>query len=332
MTSSLARYSRPPMADDHRPDYVRPADIDNRSTFRQRLQWRLEAIAWDLIYWYPMKALGPDRASNVAGRIVRWIGPRLSQHKTVLRNLRMAFPNWDEQRIRKTAMETWDSVGRTAGELPHLPAIDPYGSDRVEVVGGDILDKIEAADRGAVLISGHFANWEIMAAVICRRPVDCLVTYRMLNNPHIDRRINAVRRAYGIGVLTPKGLGTRELMRALSKGRCVALLNDQKFKQGLAIPFFGHDAMTAPGPSRLALKYDVPVVPVSTERTGPARFRVTIHPPIEIERTGETDRDVEAMVTAITEFVEAQVRANPGQWFWQHRRWPKSAWREAGTI
>ena len=312
--------------------YIRPSDIDERSSFWQRVGWRLETLAWDCVYWTPMKALGPDRASNFCGWLVKKIGPRLSQHKTVLRNLRLAFPDWSEEKVRKTALEAWETVGRTAGELPHLPRINPYQSDRVEVVNPERLDEIAASDKGAVLISGHFANWEVMAATICNRPLDCLVTYRALNNPYIDRRLNKVRHDYGIGVLTPKGLGTRELMRALSSNRCVALLNDQKFNQGLAIPFFGHDAMTAPGPSRLAMKYNGPILPVSTVRTGPARFRVTFHDPFMPVDTGDAEADLAANVLAITQFIEAQVRENPGQWFWQHRRWPKESWNAASVM
>ena len=315
----------------HTDQYIRPKDIDNRSTFSQRIAWRLEAMAWDLVYWWPMKLLGPDRASDTAGWIVKKIAPLLSQNRTVKRNLRLAFPDWSHEQVEKTAKSAWESVGRTAGELPHLPKIHPYDGDRVDVIHPERLDAVQASDKGAVFISGHFANWEIMAAVICRRPVDCLVTYRMLNNPHIDKRINKVRHEYGIGVLTPKGLGTRELMRALSSGRSVALMNDQKFNKGLAVPFFGHEAMTAPGPARLALKYDVPIIPVSTVRTGPARFRVTIHEAIEQDNTLEGEAAVRDCVEKITRFIEAQVRANPGQWFWQHRRWPKTAWKDAGV-
>jgi len=312
--------------------YIRSTYIDDRSTFSQRMVWRLETVAWDLIYWWPMKALGPDRASNFCGWLFKKLGPVLSQHKTVLRNLQLAFPDKSEEERQKIAIEAWESVGRTAGELPHLPKIDPYSGDRVEIIGGEILDSVENSDKGAVMISGHFANWEIMAAVICRRPVDCLITYRALNNPHIDRRLNKVRHDYGIEVLTPKGMGTRELMRALSGGRSVALMNDQKFNQGIGVRFFGQEAMTAPGPSRLALKYKVPIVPVSTRRTGPARFQVTIHDPIIPEDTGNLEADVERLVSEITGFVEREVIANPGQWFWQHRRWPKDIWRKLGIV
>ncbi len=318
------------MTDPSPQQYVRPKDIDNRSTLGQRIGWRIEAIAWDVLYWWPMKLLGPDRASNTAGWIVKKLARFLSQDKTAKRNLRLAFPDWSEEEIERTAAAAWESAGRTAGELPHLPKIHPYEGNRVEVVHPERLDAVETGKTGAVFISGHFANWEVMAAVICKRPVDCLVTYRALNNPHIDRRINKVRHDYGIGVLAPKGLGTRELMRALGAGRSVALMNDQKFNKGLAIPFFGHDAMTAPGPARLALKYDVPIIPVSTVRTGPARFRVTIHEPIQPAPGLDGDAAVRDCVEKITHFIEAEVRANPGQWFWQHRRWPKKAWKAAG--
>lgn len=311
------------------PKFVRPKDIDNRSSFGQRVQWRLETVAWDVIYWAPMKMLGPDRASNFCGWLMRKIGPKLSQHKTTVRNLRLAFPDWTDAQIEQTAVDAWESAGRTAGELPHLPKIDPYTSGRVEVVGVHHLDAINDSGKGAVLISGHFANWEIMSAALCTRIPRTVMTYRALNNPHIDRRVSDVRHAYGTGTFAPKGIGTRELMRALSRGAPIALMNDQKFREGIPVDFFGYPAMTAPGPTRLALKYGVPMVLVSTLRTGPARFRVEFHEPFIPEKTGDTDADVLKTVKRINAFIEQKVRDAPGQWFWQHRRWPKEAWREA---
>jgi len=311
-------------------EYVRPKDIDNRATFWQRVQWRLETIAWDVIYWAPMKALGPDRASDFGGWLVKKIGPLLSQQKTMRRNLRLAFPDWTDAQIEETALAAWESVGRTAGEMPHLPAIDPYTGGRVEIVGLDVLDSIRDSGKGAVFISGHFANWEIMPAAITKRIPNAVMTYRALNNPHIDKRIADLRAAYGTQVNAPKGIGTRELMRALSRGAPVALMNDQKFNEGIPVSFFGHEAMTAPGPTRMALKYKVPIVPVSTVRTGPARFRIEFHEPFVPEETGHPEADIRRSVERITAFIEEQVRAHPGQWFWQHRRWPKEAWKTAG--
>lgn len=316
--------------------YVRPKDIDNRSTFWQRVQWRLEAFAWDWVYWAPMKALGPERASNFGGWLVRKIGPRLSQHKTVHRNLKLAFPEWSEEKRKQVALDCWESVGRIAGELPHLSKWNPYSdevdSDRIEIVGQKHLDTVNAAGTGAVMLSGHFANWEVMCAAITRGAPGMVVTYRALNNPHIDRRIAKARMTYGMEMSAAKGIGTRELMRALSAGKPVGLMNDQKFNEGIPVPFFGYDAMTAPGPTRLAIKYKLPIFLISTVRTGPARFRVTYHPPLEPRDTGNLEADIRATVIDITNFIEARIREHPEQWFWQHRRWPKEAWRKAGII
>ncbi|MEM6899831.1 MAG: lysophospholipid acyltransferase family protein [Pseudomonadota bacterium] len=311
--------------------YIRSTDVEDRASLVRRALWRLEAIAWDVIYWWPVSRMKPERASNFGGWVGRKIGPLLNQHKVALNNLRRAFPQWTEDKIKETALEAWESVGRTAGELPHLHKMRPYvQGSRVKVKGMANLDAIEASKTGAVLVSGHFANWEVMASAICNRPVDCLVTYRAINNPHIDRRLNAVRHDYGIGVLTPKGMGTRSLMKALGDGRAVALLNDQKFREGIAVPFFGHDAMTAPGPTRLAIRYNVPIIPVSTVRSGPACFIVTIHDPIWPASNGSIDERVRGTVIEITKFIEDRIRENPGQWFWMHRRWPKGT--EAGHM
>ena len=311
--------------------YMRSRDVENRASLGQKLLWRIETLGWDALYWAPFKAMGIERASDAGSAIFKAIGPRTTAHKTALRNIRLAFPDWSDQQVKDTAMAAWECFGRTAGELPHLPRLDPYAKNsRVEIVGGEKMDAIRNSERGAIFISGHFANWEVMASVICNRPVDCFVTYRALNNPHIDRRLNKVRHDYGIEVLTPKGIGTREIMSALKANRAVALLNDQKFNKGLAIPFFGHDAMTAPGPTRLAMKYDVPIIPFSTVRTSKARFRVTVHDAIEKADTGDLSSDIETTVRRISAFMEDRIRECPEQWFWMHRRWPKSAWRDAG--
>ena len=295
------------------------------------LRHKLEAMALKAALGL-FGALPLERASAFGAFIAGTLGPRLGVTNRARANMARAMPELAPAEREAIIKKMWRNLGRTIGEYSHLHEFQlPAHRDKLGLSGTENLSIMEERDKGAIFISGHFANWEIMAAVICRRPVDCLVTYRALNNPHIDRRINKVRHDYGIGVLAPKGLGTRELMRALSAGRSVALMNAQKFNQGLGVPFFGHEAMTAPGPARLAVKYDVPLIPVSTVRTGPARFRVTIHDAIRPAEGLAGEDAVRDCVEKITAFIEAEIRANPGQWFWQHRRWPKSAWKDAGV-
>lgn len=315
--------------------FIRPKDLDNaqRTTFGARLAWRIEALAWDLIYWYPMKALPLTWASSFVAGVLKTLGPLTSQHRTMVRNLRMCFPDWREKQIEDVARGTWETLGRTVGEMPHLKQIQPYvAGSRIEVVGLEHVEAVRASGKPVVFIGTHMANWELMSAAICRQFPDAHITYRAANNPHIDRRIAKARTEAGVASLTPKGAGTRDLMRALSRKQSVGLMNDQKFNQGLPVPFFGHEAMTAPGPTRLAMRYDVPLFPISVRRTGVARYRVTFYEPFAPDSDPDENKAVYNTVLRINQWIEACIREAPDQWFWMHNRWPKEAWVKAGVV
>ena len=104
-------------------------------------------------------------------------------------------------------------------------------------------------------------------------------------------------------------------------------MNDQKFGTGLSIPFFGHNAMTAQGATRLALKTGRPLLPMSVTRNG-SHFTATFYDPIKLEKTGDRDVDVREGVTQVTKFIEDRIRENPSQWFWVHRRWPNEVYEK----
>ena len=157
------------MSDDEN-RFIRPKDLDNaqRTGWTSRLAWRLEALAWDWLYWIPMSLMPLTWASNSVAAILKAAGPFTSQHRTMIRNLRMAFPDWTRKQVDEVARGAWETLGRTAGEMPHLARMKPYvANSRVEVVGAERLDAIRESGKPAVLIGGHFANWEVMASAIC---------------------------------------------------------------------------------------------------------------------------------------------------------------------
>jgi len=117
------------------------------------------------------------------------------------------------------------------------------------------------------------------------------------------------------------------LLEALKNGESIALLNDQKFNTGLSVPFFGQEAMTAQGATRLALKTGRPLLPMAVTREG-SSFTVTFYEPIKLDRSGDRDADVLSGVKQVTRFIEDRIREKPAQWFWVHRRWPKSLYKK----
>ncbi len=169
-----------------------------------------------------------------------------------------------------------------------------------------------------------------MAVGMTPHGVSVHVTYRPLNNPYLDKRVRDEREAYGIQFMVPKSRakGAKELLNALEDGQNIFFMNDQKFNKGVEVPFFGVGVMTAPGPTRLAMKTGAPIVPVSIVRTKGTHFHVTVHDPIAVEKTGNDKDDVYRVLKKINEFYEEQIRAHPANWFWVHRRWPKPLYKK----
>lgn len=298
---------------------------DKRRPWAQDLLWRCEALAFDL-FIAVVRLLGVDAASSFGGWIGRTFGPLSGAHKVAERNLKLAFPEKDAAWRQDMLRAQWDGLGRTFAEFPLMDRILP-STGRVEVVNQERLFQIAADRTPVVFVSGHLSNWEVMPAAIVDSGVVCEMTYRAANNPYVDERIKTSRRRYGVRLFAPKGGdGARELLEGLKQGRSVALMNDQKFNGGVAAPFFGHDARTAPGPTRLAIRFGTVLQPMSVQRVKGARFRVVVHDPIVPPSTGDRAADIEAGVRLVNAFMEERIRERPAEWFWVHRRWPNEVY------
>jgi KDO2-lipid IV(A) lauroyltransferase len=291
-----------------------------RNDLRQDLIWRLEAFGFQALFGF-LRLLGVEKASGLGGWLLRTLGPKTGTQKTVMRNLRIAFPEISEAEREALALEQWDRTGRTFAELAVMDRLTPEGG-RVEVVGMERLHALRDGGKAAVLISGHLANFEVMAAVIMASGLPCQVTYRAANNPYVDALIRQSRERYGIRLFAPKGDGTRELMAGMKRGDSIALLVDQKYNQGPEVEFFGQPVNASPGAARLALKFDTVIQPLSVVRLPGVRFRVTAHEPIRVPDTGDRDANILAGIQAVNRFVEDRVREVPEDWFWVHKRWP----------
>ena len=297
-----------------------PGEDENKFGVLQDLNWRLEAAAFSALFAV-LRALGVERASGFGGKLLRWLGPLTGTHKTVTRNLRIAFPDMDTAERDRLAVDQWEQTGRTFAELAVMDRLTPE-SGRIDVVGLERLHAVRDAGKPVVLVSGHLANFEVMAAVIMAAGVPCQVTYRAANNPYVDALIRQSRERYGIKLFAPKGDGTRELMAGMKRGESIALLVDQKYSQGPEVEFFGQPVNASPGAARLALKFGTVMQPLSVTRLPGVRFRVTAHEPIAVPDTGDKAADVLAGIQAVNRFVEERVREHPVDWFWVHKRWP----------
>jgi KDO2-lipid IV(A) lauroyltransferase len=291
-------------------------------SFSRKLRYYLETAGFFTVIGF-FRLFGVDRASAIGG----WIGRKLVAptrlSRRALSNLTAAFPEKSEPEIAAILREMWDNLGRVMAEYAHLDEIHSTGANpRIEVENKNYFDDALAKGKGVILLSAHFANWEVMPSLARDNAVPGGTVVRPTNNPYVNRWLDRLRARNGLAELISKGAqGTRRIFTILRKGEVVLLLADQRASEGILVPFFGRDAQTTPAPAALALKLGCVLVPTSNRRLDGARFCVRLHPPLPLPETGDPDQDLIALTSAINNFIEERVRERPGQWLWIHRRW-----------
>lgn len=279
------------------------------------------AIAWIIVGLF--SALPIDWASGLGGWIGRTLGPRLGLTRRADRNLRRALPDLDDAAIATIIRDMWDNLGRVVGELPHLEKIaTPMPGGRVEVAGEQHIEDSRRNGTACILFSGHFANWEIFALAAKSIGLPYAQIYRAPNNPFVESLLHRIR-GLDQSDIVPKGAkGARAAVRTLKSGRRLGMLVDQKMNDGIPVPFFGQDAMTASAPADLSLRYNCPAIPARLERLGGCHFRLSFSAPLTPPATGYPTEDSAAMMRAVNAQFEDWIRDKPGQWLWLHNRWP----------
>jgi KDO2-lipid IV(A) lauroyltransferase len=293
------------------------------------VSWRYRVEAFGAaVFFAAMRALPVDVASALGGAMARLIGPRLGISQRARRNLRAALPELSAAAVESVVRRMWDNLGRVAAEYPHLPRIRVFPADvdrkrpgRIETSGLEHLDRAIASGRPVIMFGGHLGNWEIAALAAGQYGIDVAQIYRAANNPLVDRMIARFRGTGGEFI--PKGaVASRRALGALRRGAHLTLLVDQKLGDGIPVPFFGREAMTAPALALLALHFDCAVLPARVERLRGAHFRLTIDPPLALPRSGNRAADAAALMGSVNQKLEAWIRQRPEQWFWLHSRWP----------
>ena len=259
----------------------------------RRLRYRMEAAGFFSVIGF-FRLFDIDRASAIGGWIGRKIVGRTFLSRRALRNLQTAYPEKSQAEIAAILNTMWDNLGRVMAEYAHLDEICwRTANSRITVTGLENLENAKARGKGLVLLSAHFANWEIMPIAAREYGVTGGIIVRNANNPIVSRWLDALRSRKGMPEQISKGAqGTRRVFTLLRKGETILLLADQRASEGIRVPFFGRDAFTTPAPASLALKLGAVIVPVSNRRLSGARFHMHVHPAIEPSNTGDHDRDV----------------------------------------
>lgn len=271
------------------------------------------------------KCLGYRLSSNFGGFLARSFGKHLKIQQTAQKNLSLAMPELDSKQQQAILHDMWDNLGRTVAEYAHFNYLfSDKGKKYLTINNLDLLTQLEQSDRPIIFLSAHKANWEIPPIALAQHGHHSSLAYRPANNKYVNHLIQKIRKIHN-NPMYPKGkIAAKEFINDLKNGKNIGLLSDQKMNDGIAAPFFGTNAMSAPAVAQFYQKYNTHLVYIDVTRHNKHHFTVTLHSLDHIEKTNTLD-----IMTQINAFYETAIRQAPAQWMWVHRRWPKEAWQKS---
>ena len=253
------------------------------------------------------------RLGTTCAAVMRWFPPAA---RSFDREARRVFPNMTRSARAKLGQSMGKHLGRTLFELYHDKEFQAQKHKfRVSGSGLDALKKAQATGKGAIIVSGHFGQWEAVRAILRQYGMESGAIIRTHKNPHYARRIRAGIEAGGKPIFSTGRTGTMGLVRHLRSGGIISILLDEKYPEGIRLPFLGLDALTSISAAQLALKYDLPMIPAYGIRLDDENaVQVIFEEPI-------THTDSVTMTRAFNDSLSARILANPDQWYWLLKRW-----------
>ena len=282
------------------------------------IKYFLEFLLW-IILFLIFKIIGFKNSSNIGGKIGEIFGPFIRSEKILKKNILNAFPNIDNNSLKKIKKDMWNNYGRTFAEYAFIKEFkNGKLEDNLKIEGAEILQKIIDEKKPVLFLSGHFANFELMAMVIERSGINLAAVYRPLNNFFIEPYMTRLRKNNICKVQIKKGLnGIKEIFKLLKNNYSIAIMIDQRVRQGERIDFFKKKAHTTNLPALLVKKFKCQIVTIKIKRYENYKFKITIEKPVIFSET-ET---VGSITLKLNSWLERTILENPSQWIWTHDRW-----------
>ena len=270
------------------------------------------------LFFFILIIIGYKNGSNLGDFIGRLFGPIFRSKKLIENNLEQSGIV-NKKNYNKIISKIYGNYGRILAEYPFLKAFRNSKLNKfIEIDGLENLNKIKREKRRAVFISGHFNNFELMALQIEKAGINLCAIYRPLNNVFLNKTMEEIRENFICKNQIKKGRsGTRQIIENIKKGNSVALMIDQRVREGIKINFFGKPASTTTIPAQLIKKYKCDLVPIYIERRKNNYFKMFVSEPIKIGN----NKSIKEITEHLNKILEKMILKNVDQWIWTHDRW-----------
>lgn len=298
--------------------------------------WSTHALNSGLIFGLTMRGVRtlPRGVAYALGHVSTWIAWRLMPRVTdaVAANLAPIYPDASMAERRRMALRNFRSYANdTIDFLRALPASAEESRQMFDLrqQSGEIFQRVLREGRGAIVVTGHYANWEI-GGILMRRVLDLPLTVLAMAeaDPDVQRMRNQTRDLMGIETLEVRqSMATAlKIRETLARNRVVAMLVDRHIgRDRVAVTFFGRRVWFLHTPALLAYMTGAPLVPCFLERVGRGAFTTVAFEPIYVDRDAPRDRAIEDAMQRVAACLEERIRLKPHLWYAFYPYWETSA-------
>ncbi len=254
------------------------------------------------------------------GKLVYWTAAE--QRRLACKHIHQSLDVTDTHQVKAIAKGCFENLGKTVVEFMQftrmsVEKIQAY----VGIEGVEHVENAIAEGNGVILITGHFGNWELLAASISARIAPVTPIVRELRSQRLNVLVSSYREKAGYTTID-RDIGIKHALRCLRRNGLLGIVADVDTSvNGVFVDFFGRPAYTPYSPVAFSLKTGAPIIPTFIVRQPDSTHQVIIEPPLTLERCDDREKELVVNTQKFTKIIEGYVQTYPEQWIWMHRRW-----------
>ncbi|MFH1778187.1 MAG: ELM1/GtrOC1 family putative glycosyltransferase [Candidatus Omnitrophota bacterium] len=273
----------------------------------------------------------PYRITLFLGKLLGLLAFRLSRKKKRISygNLRSAFcMKLPPAEIKKINRRLFIHLGMMVMEILQFPKLNRKNIEKyVEFQGYEKIDKALTFNKGVILLSAHFGNWELLPVATSIKGYEVVVLAKEQKMPRLNRLLNLYRQEKGCRIV-PLGMAVREIIRSLKENKVVGMMADQGAdKNSVVVEFLGREVPVPQGVVMFAQKTKAKVLPLFIVRAG-LKHKIIVEDELDVSYSGDIEVDTKKALEKFNALLEKYIYRYPEQWVWVYKRWKYSPQRD----
>jgi len=241
------------------------------------------------------------------------------RRKLAERQLAEIFSDFNSDQKRKIIRNVYRNMALVGIEEYLMSDKKLFEQSRFE--NKQYVDEALARNKGVLLITGHFGSWEAPCRILPMAGYGLAMITKKQRNRLFDDYTNAIRERQGGTIIDMKD-ALKGVLKHTKHNDLIGILIDQDAgKRGVLADFLGKPASNWKGTAKIALRFQIPIVPGFVIRNADDSLTFRFEQMIDPAGMDDSSENIMNIIGKMNQTLEDKIRQYPEQWFWVHKRW-----------